>query len=326
MYKDDDDKNVTVSDNEEGNPFHKPAGSSDGGQFTSGPESGTKAGEDSQVEEDPDLAILAELGLSQDDLASLGAELEDLNQVSSIPPLNSLDEVEANIEQFFSKRIVSTLDKMVGADPTCSSYQFRPKSNPHVYLNIYTCVFGKYRYQDNNAHYISAEEYNSLANNLNFSKVYRGITSQGQKRRDILDSYTSFDVDNLDIYGNGMYGTNVYTTLDINYARSYGTPIYGLIDKRARTINSGTLQSIRYGYDFTNMETRVNAHLKNMGLTDERAQKIAHNFVKAIQNDISLLGILLGYDYQYGDGSSGGFRDHQRNILNLSKWYIRKEY
>ena len=328
MFKEDDEKekDVIVSDNDnsKGNPYHKPAGSPDGGEFTSGPESSD--GEKTE-EEDPDLAVLEELGLSIDDLPGFVDELEDLNQVSSIPPLNSLQEVEDNIEQFFSKRIVSTLDRMVGADSTCSSYQFRPKANPHVYLNIFTCVFGKYRYQDNNAHYISDEEYNQMSKDHNFWKVYRGITSTGQKRQNILDSYTSFDIDNLDIYGNGIYGTNVYTTLSISYARSYGSNlIVGLLDKRARSIHSDTLENLLSYFDFSNIENRVSAHLKNMGLTDERAQKIAHSFRRAAENDISLIGILLGYDYQYGDGTYDGYRDHQRNILNLGKWYIRKEY
>ena len=281
-------------------------------------------GQESVAEEDDfsDIEFLSDTAL--EDFMS---ELEDLNQMSSIPPLNSLQEVEDNIEQFFSKRVVDQLDRLVNRSANCQPFQFHPKANPWVNLNIYTCVFGKYRYQDNHATYISQSEYLKMARDTaNFAKVYRGITSQGARRQSILDSYATMDIDNLDIYGNGMYGTNVYTTLSIQYARSYGTPIMGLVDKNARSIESDDLHAIRSGFDFTNMEKRVVTHLQGMGLTPERSGEIAHYFVSAVKNDISLVAILLGYDYQYGDGSYNGYPNHQRNILNLKKWYIVKEY
>ena len=260
---------------------------------------------------------------AENSLAAMLARLQDLNSGIQVGPLNSVKEVEANIDKFFSKQVTSHLDRLVGKSTGCSSYQFHPASNPYVCLNIFTCVFGKYRYPDNHAHLISKEEYDKMAlDRSRFELVYRGISSQGEKRQKILESYGTADINNLDIYGNGMFGTNVYTTTSLSYARSYGTPMYGLVDRNARTIDSDVLARMQYGIDNLDknkMISRISAKMQQYGLSPERADSIANYFMKSLRGDESLLAILLGYDYQTSDG-------HQRNMLNLNKWYIRKEF
>ena len=325
MFKD-DEEDVIVSDNEgdKGNPFHKPAGSSDGGEFTSGPESGN--GEQSESEKDPDLALLEELGISAEDLQGIADELEDLNQPMQIPLLNSVEEIENNIEKFFSKKVIATLESMVGATSDTQPYLFHPKANPNVSISIYTCVFGKYRYPDNNAKFIDRSEYNRLKQDPGYEKIFRGITAKDSYQlKNIVDSYGSFDFDHLEIYGNGVFGTNVYTTVNKDYAQSYasnyrgaGKIIYGLLSMDSHVISSDVLKRMKRNLNTTNIVARTKKHLLQNGLSEERADLISSQFGVAMTRDISLLGILLGYDYQISDG-------HQRNILNLSKWYILKE-
>ena len=328
----------------QGNPNHAPAGAPGGigGQFVSGPQAGGETEQEQQQAQAPVKKKATTKGKkkatfkkkaaptlkSSDALAQMFAKLQDINQSINVPPLSTVKELEDNIEKFFSKQIINHIDSLDGKAQDCSAYQFHPKSNPRVCLNIYTCVFGKYRYPDNHAHYVDDATYQKMAADVNnYSKVYRGISSLGQKRKDILDSYVSNDINNLDIYGNGCYGTNVYTTLSPEYARSYGTPIYGLVDKNARSIFSNTLENMQSSLDTTTIVQKVEAHLINQGLEQNRANQIARHFGQALKNDISLLAILLGYDYQYGDGAYASAKNHhQRNILNLSKWYIRREF
>ena len=127
------------------------------------------------------------------------------------------------------------------------------------------------------------------------------------------------DLNNYDIYGNGIYGTNVYTTVNINYARSYGSPIYGILDGRnAHYMNESQIRSIQSNIDVTGMADKIKAKMLENGISEDRASRMSNSFTKAIKSDMSLVSVLLGLDFQVCDG-------HQRNILNLGRWYIRKE-
>ena len=162
--------------------------------------------------------------------------INDINQCSNVPFLSTSTEIEQNIESFFSKPVIEKIDSLYG-DPSnvgCASYQFRPKSNPHIRLEIFPNVLGKYRYKDNRAHIVSAEEFD----NYKGTKIYRGISSSGEKARSIVNSYGKIDLDNFDYYcpnGGNCYGSNIYTTVDKWYAQRYagysGTLIEGKIDE-----------------------------------------------------------------------------------------------
>ncbi len=252
-------------------------------------------------------------------------KLNDFSQSSEVGFLSTPQEITGNIGKILSKNVVSHIDRLYGQSTNCSSYQFHPKSNPHVNLNIFTCVLGKYRFKSNHAHFVDAQEYDKMQYDPRYEKVYRGITSTGEKRRNILNGYTTYDINNVDIYGNGIFGTNVYTTTRYTYASGYAYGdsgiIYGLVAKDAKTCDSVSLNSEkstfirRYGDE---MKSAVKKAFENGGVDSDRAQRIADSFVKSVQTDVSLYALIKGYDYQISDG-------HQRNILNLNKWYIRRE-
>lgn len=309
------------------NTKHYPAGSPKGGQFMPKDENVAETAEvevpkfrKSGAPRKPKGLTFVE-GFSLDDLFNT---LEDLNQSMNVGNLTTAQEIEDNVEKFFSKNVIEHIDSLDGKSSGCAKWQFHPKSNSYVSLNLYTCVFGKYRYPDNHANFLTQEEYNQKASDyMNYERIYRGFTSTGDKMKNILTSYCTADINNLDIYGNGVFGTNVYTTTDRGYAHSYagsyGTLVYGLVDKNARYINSSNLNRIMNNINYDNLKAKVSTHLRNNGLSNERADEISRHFASALRSDQSLVAILLGYDYQISDG-------HQRNILNLKKWYIRKDF
>lgn len=339
----------------QGNPNHAPAGAPNGtgGQFTSGPEAGGAT-----EQKQPKTAKKTTKGKkkasfkkkaiptlkSADALAQMFAKLQDINQGINVPLLNSPEEVEQNIEKFFSKQVIGHLDRLYGkTGGWCSADQFHPKSNDNVTLNLFTCVFGKYRYKDNHAHLISMDDYNKMSADVNhYRKVYRGFTSEGEKRINIIKGYITADINNIDIYGNGVYGTNIYTATDYNYSymhyanRQDSKVLYCLVDRTAKKIETGKLQNMIYrsfsrDYDYNtnkynkqplraSIEQKIENHLVANGIEQGRAHNMAEDFGQTLERDPSLLGILLGYDYQV---SSSG---QQRNILNLDKWYIAKRW
>lgn len=338
---------ATKSTNTQGNPYHD-----EEGKFTSPEGVGEKKDElvkfrpKIKLKEGVDLGTIKKPTIKMKTgttLQGLVDRLNDLNQVANIPKLRSARDIEDNIENYFSKQVSDKLNEMYGMSQNCSSFQFRPKANQNVCLNLFTCVLGKYRYKDNHAHLVSSEEFDKILspNEFNiatnqfsgygyygssnaatikdFQPVFRGITSSGDKRRNILNSYGTLDLNNYDIYGNGMYGTNIYTTVNINYARSYGQPMYGILDTRgAFYMTENQIRSIQNNINVVGLEQRVEKKLLSNGISEDRAKRIASSFIKSIRSDMSLTSVLLGLDFQVCDR-------HQRNILNLNRWYIRNE-
>ena len=335
---------ATRSSNTKGNQYHD-----EEGKFTSPNDTGDKIEKiESKVKlkEGIDLNAFKKPSIKMKqgtNLQGLIDRLNDLNQVANIPQLRSARDIESNIENYFSKQVSDKLNEMYGMSSNCASYQFHPKANQNVDLNLFTCVLGKYRYKDNHAHLLSQEDFDKLLSPNDFNilmnqfsgygyygsanagtikdlqPIFRGITSSGEKRQNILKSYGTMDLNNYDIYGNGMYGTNIYTTVNINYARSYGQPMYGILDTRgAYYMTENQIRTIQSNIDVTSLGQRVEQKLLRNGLTQDRANRIANSFIKAIKTDMSLVSVLLGLDFQVCDR-------HQRNILNLNRWYIRNE-
>ena len=299
-----------------GNPNHAPAGApgGTGGQFVSGPEAGgapAKKATGKKFAKKPKKVtptIKVEGGLE-----ALLAQLQDLNQGISVGPLTTVEEIDQNIEKFWSKKVIEHVDRLFGnATGYCGDGQFHPKSNPNVNLNLFTCVFGKYRYPDNHAHLVTKEEYDRLSQDTSrWEKVYRGFTSIGPKRKNIMKGYLTADINNIDIYGNGVFGTNVYTSTDYGYSyRDYASRddkrvLYCLVDKQARIIDAHTLSSLMrnklskdYNYVTQKYEekplaksirNKVYQHLMNNGMEDNRADDIANAFVAQLGSDMSLL-------------------------------------
>lgn len=279
--------------------------------------------------------------ISETSAFDFAAAIRDLNQPISVGPLNSVEEVSDNIDKLFSKQVINHIDKLYGlteGERWTEPWQFHPKANPKVNLNLFTCVLGKYRFPDNHAKMMNEVDFNRLAQDTEkYTRVYRGISSTGDKRAAIIKSYITADINNLDIYGNGCYGTNIYTTLDESYAYSYADYdrtkiIYGLVDKDARVVRSSSLSQnmskIRDTWDgsigksrksplMETMKQKLVNHLQSNGIETSRAQEIGDGFEEALKSDISLMAILLGYDYQISDNG------RQRNILNLKKWIIK---
>ena len=320
------------------NNKHYPAGTSKGGQFmekdsAAVPGEGEDENSSSQtpakkrvVKKKPKIQELENKG----GFGAFFAQLQDLNSTAQVGLLNDENEIEQNIEKFWSKNVTTHIDRLYGTTSSCASYQFHPKSNSRVNLNLFTCVFGKYRYPDNHAKLISQEEYDRLSqDSANYTRVYRGFSSEGEKRKAIINGYTTADVNNIDVYGNGVYGTNIYTSVDYSYSLSYANydsskVLYCLVDKNAKYIDDVSLNKIQRKLQNNSalcqsiIDKTKNQLIKN-GVAEDRADRISKSFEKSLTSDDSLLAILLGYDYQISSGRS------QRNILNLKKWLINKE-
>ena len=330
------------SSNTDGNPWHDEATGefteADGGSSKKGKSAKGKGKVKGSTKFQKKPALKVKEGFS---LADMFAKLQDINSGISVGPLNTAEEVEQNIEKFFSKQVIGHLDRLWGTNKSGwgEKWQFNPKAHPDVNLALFTCVLGKYRYPDNHAHLLSPTDFAKLeADTEHFRKVYRGFKSEGEQRKNIIKSYITADINNIDIYGNGCYGTNIYTSTSYNYSLGYADykaekVLHCLVDRDARKVRSEDLSKemskVQDDYDWNtskytkkplaiSMKNKLEAHFINNGIAPDRATEMADGFISNLQHDISLMAILLGYDYQISER-----HDSQRNILNLKKWYIR---
>lgn len=348
---------ATKSDNTQGNPWHDEEGKFTSKDGESGQKLSVSSGEilnrieNIQNQGQQGQTIKPKFKIKSDASKILG-QLSSMNEVSKIPVLQSAQDIYENIERFFSKATIEKIDQFFGKTPDCSPWQFHPKSAPNVSLPIFPCIIGKYRYKDNHARLVSREEFNQLIANdqynsivrnyyqsaygssrtakqvLSLQPVFRGITARNrQDLSNIIDSYVVMDYNNFDYYGGGCYGSNVYTSVDKHYSesyassyRGYGHMIYGILDTRgARYLNDDNLQSIQYMLRGYNLSSRIEKHLIQNGMEENRANQIAKSFEYCARNDLGMCGILLGLDFSVSE-------DHQRNIYNLARWNIRKDF
>lgn len=331
------------SSNTDGNPWHDEATGefteADGGSSKKGKSAKGKGKVKGSTKFQKKPALKVKEGFS---LADMFAKLQDINSGINVGPLNTAEELEDNIEKFFSQQVINHLNRVWGSSKSycADKWQFNPPGNDHMNLAIFTCLLGKYRYPDNHAHLLKPADFDKLAADTeNYTKVYRGFTSTGERRKEIMKTYLTADINNLTIYGaNTCYGTNVYTSTKYEYSlNNYanGDParvLHCVVDRNARKILDENLmkevRKIQDDYDYnkgnyvekplmTSLKTKLESHLINNGINPERAHEMAEGFKENLQQDRSLMAVLLGYDYQI---SAGG---QQRNILNLKKWYIR---
>ena len=317
------------SSNTQGNPYHDEST----GEFTS-----ADGASGSRVEEAPKIKIKSGVDLSSikinkgiklkegQSFQGLQERLADLNQSINVPKLTSARDIESHITEFFSKQVISKINELYASTSDCASYQFHPKSNPHMILEIFPNVLGKYRYKDNHAKVVSAQEFNQLAMSmLGSERIWRGITSSGEKARGIVGSYGRVDLNNFDYYcpnGGNCYGSNIYTTVDRSYAKGYtgygGTLIEGILDSRnSWHMDYNSVLRIQGNIDQNTIFNSLSVHLEKSGLDQARAQRIAKSFSNAIKQDPGVVAILMGLDYYIAAG-------HQRNLFNLSKWIIKE--
>ena len=320
---------ATKSNNTQGNPYHD-----EEGKFTTPGDTGTKSPE---LQQSGSLKLQLKPGVdltkirtglkikSGQTFEGLADRLKDLNKSSDVPKLTSARDIESHITEFFSKQVIGKIDALYGSSSDCASYQFHPKSNPCMTLEIFPNVLGKYRYKDNHAKMVSANDFYNLARTMSRREmIYRGISSRGEKARNILKSYARIDLNNFDYYcpnGGNCYGSNVYTTVQRSYAASYawgGTMIEGILDtKNAWSMSYDAVCRVQSSINTSAIQTSVATHLQQNGLSPDRAQRIAKAFSNAISQDPGLVAILMGLDYYVADG-------HQRNLFNLSKWIIKE--
>lgn len=318
------------SSNTQGNPYHDEST----GEFTSADGASQKAGKaKSGVRMKPGVDLSAfkanksglrlKFGAS---LAKMEGILKDINQPSDVPRLRSARDIEDHVTEFFSNQVISKIDALYGKSTDCSSYQFHPKSNPHMTLEIFPNVLGKYRYKDNHAKVLSAAEFDRLERVWSGDRIYRGISSSGQKAKNIVNGYGRVDLDNFDYYcpnGGNCYGSNIYTTISINYARNYagyggGTLIRGLLDSQnSWSMSYNSVCGIMRSIDGQKVYSSVAQHLEKSGLDHDRADRIARSFSHAATGDPGTVAILMGLDYYISES-------HQRNLFNLGKWIIRE--
>ncbi len=313
---------VTKSNNEKGNQFHDDTT----GEFTS--KDGAGASSSAPKEEEQAVAPKIKLKAGTD-LQSFFEKAKDMNTCAEVPLLRSVEDIDANIDKLFSKKVCSNIDSLYGKTTNVSSYNFAPDpSRPRIALNIFVCVLGKNRYKDNHARYIDQNEFRLLSNQNGYKKVYRGFSSEGDKRKKILDGYVSPDVNFFSVYGvQGAYGTNLYTTVNKNYALGYADYheekiMQALLDTRnSKYIDTDDLDHIQYRLKsntelLKSIKGKVKQQFEKSGVDSTRSDRIANSFIKTLTSyDESILGILLGYDYQISES-------HQRNILNLGKMLI----
>ena len=289
-----------------------------------------------QLKKDVDISNLSKSNTKNDNihlkqgmsLSDFVSKLDDLNQCANVPRLSSARDIENHIEEYFSKQVCTKINELYGHSDNCQSYQYRPKSNPNKILEIFPNVLAKYRYKDNHAHYISFDEYQRLKTQPGYIQIYRGFSSVGMKAQNIKNSYVNPDLNSFDLLcpaGGNCYGSNVYTSTNFRTAQSYagysggGTVIYGILDENnAYSMSSRQVSSISRSIDKTNIATKIENKMIENGIDQTRANKIANSFVKAMNNDIGVCAILLGLDYF--EATDGQF---QKNLLNLSRWYIR---
>lgn len=315
---------ATKSSNLKGNPYHD----ENDGRFTS-PNEGNAKEQNNNISNGIQLKPGVNLGglklKEGKTIESLAERLKDLNQTSNVPKLTTARDIESHITEFFSKQVIGKIDELYGKSTDCASYQFHPKSNPHMTLEIFPNVLGKYRYKDNHAKIVSAEEFDKLKQTWNGDKIFRGISSNGLKAQNIVNSYGIIDLNNFDYYcpnGGNVYGSNIYTTVSRSYALSYsgykGTLIEGLLDSQnSWSMTYNQVKMIMSKINQNQVLSDVSNHLEKNGLDSQRAQRIANSFSKAIKSDPGIVAILMGLDYYIAD-------NHQRNLFNLSKWIIRE--
>lgn len=320
---------ATKSSNTQGNPYHD-----EEGKFTSADDAGAKKElelqkieQKAQLKTGADLSTFKKPSIKMKEgmtLQGLVDRLDDINQVSNIPKLKSARDIESHIEQFFSKQVCHKIDELYGKTSDIASYQYHPKANPYKTLEIFPNVLAKYRYKDNHAHYIDNGTY--ARNPNNFERIYRGMSSSGSKAQAILNGYCDANLGAFDYLcpdGGNCHGSNIYTSIYKSTASSYagydGTIIYGLLDRNSSYyMGERSIDLIQRNINFDGLEDRITNAITKNDIDFARAQRIAHSFCKALAKDVGLCAILLGCDFFIATDTE------QRNLLNLSKWYIRK--
>lgn len=332
-----------ISDNTKGNPNHD-----EEGKFTSAGNAGSKSETDKPklkvtLKKDLNLDILntkkenvIKPKISPQNRADLLEKLEDMTQLQRIPVLRNSKDIENNIEKFFSNQVIGHIDRLFGQSSDCADYQFHPKANKSIRLDIFPNIIGKYRYKKNHATIMPAVDFEKMLlsdREGRFERQYRGIPERGEDAMNILKNYCSTDNDNFDFYcpcGSNCYGSNIYTTVRINYAKEYarlddnsrrwnqtpGTLIEGCIDSSGSHLTYDEVRRIKDSIDGNVIKEKVERTLISKGMEPNRANKIATSFSKSIKTDCGTVAVLLGLDYYIA-------AYHQRNLFNLSKWIIK---
>jgi len=122
----------------------------------------------------------------------------------------------------------------------------------------------------------------------------------------------------------GAYGSCVYTAFDANTAKSYSHGRYimkYIIDNtKGHKIDRFEMNELKTKFQnrMPQVQARIEAHCKNIGLEDWQAQKIAKIFKTTVDSDETFPAVICGYDVYYA--GSYGLLLRFRNVVTRKDW------
>lgn len=312
---------ATKSGNTKGNPYHDEAS----GEFTSADDSGLKAKQENSKIGESQQEMKADLSQPNTDPSQkvklfklkLKGNVEDIRkkllqskQVSSIPLLRSARDIEEHLEEFFTDEVVKNIDSKFGKSSVpYKFYNSRTDPEERCGVNIFAACIGKKRWPNNYLNLIDYNEYQKLANNPSYEKLWRGLRGDDTQFETIANSYSSKE--NEMIYGSvggTAYGIAVYASSNWSEAHAYAAynsrHIMDLIlNKNAKTMNYNALCRIRD--DLINNRDSIVQKVEQIflkhGVEPAKANTMAKSFGITI-NDEGFIAMLCGVEW-YNSGS-----------------------
>ena len=334
--------NVVISDNDQGNQVHDAST----GKFTS-----PNGGSIDMSEEILDFVktnfgdeyVDYINGLADDEKKAFIQKIQDvLNEED--PPVAFYDTVDECIDNI---ETILTEDLFNDYKNNGFNYALRVSDTSHMRVNMWTTKLGEIVYKNKKCHQLGDDEvisdYYDFGNKnrygrtdmqfkqelggYQFARIYRGISGGSDNSLQKLKrAYTEdlLDVTNT-VYGNGIHGTCIYTTVDKSYANSYasgGLMMHGFVRiADANIITEGEVKNKVSEFlrddNISKIKQKAIASLSGKGISNEEIDKFITGLTGSIRYDITTAAVLLGYDAMVSEA-------HQINVLNPAITYFKK--
>lgn len=333
---------VVISDNDQGNQVHDAST----GKFTS-----PNGGSIDMSEEILDF-IKTNFGdeyvdhinsLSDDEKKEFIKKIQEILNEED-PPVRlyeTVDECIDNIETILTEDLFN--------DYKNNNFNYALETSPgsRKYVNMWTTKLGAIVYKNKKCNKLAADEvisdfydfgnksrsgrsdmqFKQELGGYQFARIYRGISDNDKEfLYKLKQAYTDEmpDVTNT-VYGNGIHGTCIYTTVSRGYADDYASG--GLMMHGFAKVGDANLiterevqQKMSEFLNNTNIDKikqKIVQSFAGKGISDDEINKFITGLVGSIRFDETTAAVLLGYDAMLSEA-------HQINVLNPAMTYFKE--
>lgn len=333
---------VVISDNDQGNQVHDAST----GKFTS-----PNGGSVDMSEEILDF-VKTNFGdeyvdhinsLSDDEKKEFIKKIQEILNEED-PPVRlyeTVDECIDNIETILTEDLFNDYKN------NGFNYPMKVNTQSSMRVNMWTTKLGEIVYKNKKCNILGADEVvsdyydyskmNTYGRNdtqfkqelggYQFARIYRGISGGGNDfLQKLKRAYTEDlpDVTNT-VYGNGIHGTCIYTTVNKRYADDYasgGLMMHGFV--RTGDANLITEREVQQKMsEFLNdaninkIKQKLYQSFSGKGIENEEIDKFVAGITGSIRYDRTTIAIMLGYDAMLSEA-------HQINVLNPAITYFKE--